>query len=73
MKTKLPPIVTLPTLCRVRGYSLDGMRFFIRGRPELRALGTMIGPARAYSADEAKRICNAWETRETARKGLFVK
>lgn len=56
-------MMTLPMLCRETGWSLDGLRSFVRQRPELRSLGTDIGPSKCYSAEEVKLIREAWENR----------
>ena len=64
---------TLHMLCRERAWSLDAMRNFVRKRPELRALGTAIGPSTAYTPDEVKKICEAWENRLSAERSRTVK
>jgi hypothetical protein len=59
-------MMSLPMIAQKYGYSLDGLRAFVRKRPELRALGTMIGPSRVYAEAEVKRIREAWESRQAA-------
>jgi hypothetical protein len=60
-------MMSLPMLSRATGWSLDGLRSFVRARPELRALGTNIGPCRVYSAEEVQKIREAWEERRAAK------
>ena len=62
---------TLPEWAREWQLPVDGLRKTVRRNPELAALGTTIGAARAYTAAEAadiKRAYDAWQA--GARKAV---
>lgn len=59
---------TLPELAVEWNLKVDALRSFIRRRPALAALGTMIGPTRAYSAKEWERIREEFSKRHAAAR-----
>jgi hypothetical protein len=56
-------LLTLPDVARREGVALDSLRALVRRTPDLKALGSRVGPTRCYSSEEAERIVQAFFAR----------
>lgn len=59
---------SLPDICIERQLPLDVIRNMIRRSPDLKKLGTRIGPTKGYTEEDGDHLCAAYAAR-TARRG----
>lgn len=63
---------TLPQWATEWGEQIDALRKLVRADPELRQLGSLIGPTRVFSAAEADQIRKAYARKRAQKKAREV-